>query len=407
MEEPPMPADWRDIKDEREKYQHYLCSREWAMRKEAVHKRAKGICERCGQYPIDAVHHLTYARKYEEDLEDLAGWCKQCHDFTHGKALWDPREDQVRVPLTDSVDTPTHVHEALQETFDGLERRLSGEASEIPTGFVELDGLTGGLHKSELVILASRPSMGKTAMALNIAAHAAINARTTTLIVSMEMSRIELAQRMLCSLGRISGNKFRSGYVSSQEREKLVEVSNKLSTVPLFIDDTSTRSIAEIAACARRLREKNLRLVIVDYLHLIQPDNSKDPRQEQVANISRKLKGLARELALPVLCLAQLNRQVESSRDNRPRLSHLRESGAIEQDADVVLLLHREEYYHTRKEAEEKGIVGIADLIIAKQRNGPVGEVKLRWLQDYGRFVDVAAQPYEEFDPYATHERPF
>ncbi|MFH1924636.1 MAG: DnaB-like helicase C-terminal domain-containing protein, partial [Planctomycetota bacterium] len=255
--------------------------------------------------------------------------------------------------MIDSPNTPTRVSEALVETFAGLERRASGEVSEIPTGFVDLDLLTGGLHKSELVILASRPSMGKTALALNIAEHAAIDVRTTTLIVSMEMSRLELAQRMLCSLGKIDGSKFRSGFISSREREKLVEVSEKFSTAPLFIDDTSSRTIAEIAACARRLREAKLGLVIVDYLQLIQPDNSKDPRQEQVAKISRRLKGLARELAVPVLCLAQLNRQVEASRDNRPKLSHLRESGAIEQDADIVLLLHRDEYSLSFEEARE------------------------------------------------------
>jgi len=403
-----MPADWRDIADEREKYQCYLCSREWAIRKEAVHKRAEGICERCGQYPIDAVHHLTYARKYDEELEDLAGWCKHCHAFTHGKALWDPREDQVRVPMIDSVDTPTHVHQALQETLVGLDRRASGEASEIPTGFVDLDRLTGGLHESELVILASRPSMGKTALAMNIAEHAVVDARTTTLVLSMEMSRLELAQRMLCSLAKINGTKFRSGYISSREREKLVEASEKLSTVPLFIDDTPSRSIAEIAACARRLRDATLGLVIVDYLQLIRPDNSKDPRQEQVAKISRKLKGLARELAVPVLCLSQLNRQVEDRKGgHRPRLSDLRESGAIEQDADVVMFVHREEYYHTREEAEDLGIVGQGDLIVAKQRNGPTGDVKLAWLQQFARFEDMARQePYEAFEPYEEPDEP-
>jgi predicted ATP-dependent serine protease len=297
-----MQADWRDIKDEREKYQYYLCSREWAVLKEAVHKRAQGVCERCGQHAVDHVHHLTYARKYAEELEDLAGWCKHCHEFTHGKALWDPREDQPRVPLIDTADTPVPLFDAVVDTFDELENRLSGKTTEIATGFKDLDSLTGGLHKSELVILASRPSMGKTAMALNIAMHAALHSQTTVLIASMEMSRIELVQRMLCSQGKIDGSKFRSGFLSTIDSKALIKGSNALSTAPLYIDDSPSRSVAEIGACARRLREAGLGLVIIDYLQLIQPDNSKDPRQEQVAKISRKLKGLARELAVPVLC---------------------------------------------------------------------------------------------------------
>jgi len=396
-----MPADWREIKDEREKYQYYLCSREWAVLKEGIHKRAEGVCERCGQYPIDAVHHLTYARKYAEELDDLAGWCKHCHEYTHGKALWDPREDQTRVPLIDRADTPTPVSNALEEMFEGIERRLSGETAGIPTGFVELDSLTGGLHKSELVILASRPSMGKTAMALNVAEHVAINAGTAVLIVSMEMSRVELAQRMFCLRGRIDGCKFRSGLLSVRDRKALVEVSVELSKAPLYIDDSHSRSVAEIGASARRLRDANLGLVIIDYLQLIQPDSSKDPRQEQVAKISRRLKGLARELAVPVLCLAQLNRQMEAGKEgHRPRLSHLRESGAIEQDADVVMFIHREEYYYTREEAQEKGIVGQADVIVAKQRNGPTGDVKLAWFDKFTRFENLSQKPYEEFGEY-------
>jgi replicative DNA helicase len=394
-----MPAEWREIEDQREKYQCYLCSREWAVLKEAVHKRAEGVCERCGQYPIDAVHHLTYARKYAEELEDLAGWCKHCHEYTHGKALWDPREDQTRVPLIDKADTPTHVSNVLEETFDRIDARLEhGEGVGIPSGFNDLDNLTGGLHGSELTILAARPSMGKTAFAMNIAENVAINSNKPVLFVSMEMARIELSQRMLCSQGRIDANKFRSGFLSEEDRSKLVVAAAKLGHAPLFIDDTPSRSVAEIGACARRLREANLGLVIIDYLQLIQPDSSKDPRQEQVAKISRKLKELARELTVPVLCLAQLNRQMETGKEwHRPRLSHLRESGAIEQDADVVILIHREDYYHSREDAMEKGICGQADVIVAKQRNGPTGDVKLAWFDKYTRFESLAQKPYEEF----------
>jgi replicative DNA helicase len=297
-----------------------------------------------------------------------------------------------------STDQVTSIHDVMMEAFVHIDKRLElGGPTGIPSGFRELDSLTGGLHDSELVILASRPSMGKTALATNIAEHVALDSRVTCLFVSLEMARLELAQRLLCSLGRINGNKFRSGLISAQEREKLVEVSNKLSTAPLFIDDTPSRSVTEIAACARRLkRSSSLGLVIIDYLQLIEPDNPKDPRQEQVAKIARRLKGLARELELPVLCLAQLNRQVEEGR-HVPQLSHLRESGAIEQDADVVMFIHSEEYYHPEEEEHK----GKADLMIRKQRNGPIGDVHLAWFHQFTRFENLARQePYEAFEPY-------
>ena len=227
----------------------------------------------------------------------------------------------------------------------------------MPTGFTDLDNLTGGMHDSEFVVLAARPSMGKTALATNIAEYVAIEANVPTLFVSLEMARLELAQRMLCSQGRIDANKFRSGFLSGDDRKKLVEASAKLSKAPLYVDDTPARTCTEIAACARRLKRKqNLGLIVIDYMQLIQPDDPRDPRQEQVAKMARRLKGLARELKIPVLCLAQLNRQAEAGKEgHRPELSQLRESGAIEQDADVVMFIHREEYYHTREEAHGEG----------------------------------------------------
>ncbi len=256
--------------------------------------------------------------------------------------------------------------------------------------------MTGGLHGSELVIIAGRPSMGKTALAANIADHVAIGQRLSTLFVSLEMSRLELAERMLCSHGRIDGHKLRNGFISPMDRNKLVEASGNMHEAPLFIDDTPSRTMTEIAATARRLkRREQLSLVVIDYLQLIEPDNMKDPRQEQVARIARRLKGMARELNVPVVCLAQLNRQAEASRDNRPRLSHLRESGAIEQDADVVMFVHRDEYYCTTEE-EKQRCAGQADIILAKQRNGPVGEVKVAWVQNYTRFENLARG--EDFD---------
>jgi replicative DNA helicase len=224
-----------------------------------------------------------------------------------------------------------------------------------------------------------------------------------TLFVSLEMAKLELAQRMLCSQGRIDANKFRSGFLSKDDRSKLVEASARLGKAPLYVDDTPARTCTEIAACARRLKRKqNLGLIVIDYLQLIQPDDPRDPRQEQVAKMARRLKALARELKIPVLCLAQLNRQADAGKEgHRPRLSQLRESGAIEQDADVVMFVHREEYYcNSREEAQEKGICGQADLIIAKQRNGPTGDVKLAWFDKYTRFENLSQKPYEEFGEY-------
>ncbi len=301
-----------------------------------------------------------------------------------------------------TTDQITSAHDLLVEAFARIDARLEhGEGAGVPTGFTDLDNLTGGLHDSELVVLAARPSMGKTALATNIAEYVAIEASVPTLFVSLEMARLELAQRMLCSQGRIDAGKFRHGFISSEDRHKLVEVSAKLGKAPLWIDDTPARSCTEIAACARRLKRKqNLGLVVIDYLQLIQPDEPRDPRQEQVAKMARRLKALARELKIPVLCLAQLNRQADAGPEgHRPRLSQLRESGAIEQDADVVIFVHREEYYcNSREEAMEKGVAGQADIMVKKQRNGPTGDVKLAWFDKFTRFENLSQKPYEEFE---------
>jgi replicative DNA helicase len=242
--------------------------------------------------------------------------------------------------------------------------------------------------------------MGKTALALNIAEYVAMRSQLATLFVSLEMSSVELADRMLCSIAEVNGQRLRNGTISNDDRRRLIEKAAELSQAPLFVDDTPSRTITEIAAAARRLKRKHqLGLVAIDYLQLVEPDNAKDPRQEQVAKIARRLKGLARELKVPVLCLAQLNRQAEVTKDNRPRLSHLRESGAIEQDADVVMFIHREEYYLTNDE-DRAQVAGQADLIVAKQRNGPTGEVKLAWKKDFTRFANSAARAYDEFEQF-------
>jgi replicative DNA helicase len=294
------------------------------------------------------------------------------------------------------------IRDVLHESLARIDARMQHQHAfgGIETGFIDYDELTGGFHASELIILAARPSMGKTALALNMIEHVAIDERgpgKAVLFVSLEMSALEVGDRLLCSRARVNGHRLRNGTISGEESRRLVQTAAAVSRAPLFIDDTPSRNMTEIAANARRLkRRENLALIVIDYLQLIEADNSRDPRQEQVARIARRLKGLARELSVPVLCLAQLNRQVEATRDNKPQLSHLRESGAIEQDADVVMFVHREEYYQTNEEDRER-VKGQADLMIKKQRNGPTGDIKLTWMHDFTRFENSQHVPYDEF----------
>ncbi len=300
------------------------------------------------------------------------------------------------------------ISDVLHKAMDRMEARMRGEHTDgtVETGLSDFDQMTGGLHNGELIILAARPAMGKTALAMNVAEYVAIEQRAPVLFTSLEMSGIELAERMLCSLSRVNGHRLRNGTISADDRARLIEKANDISQAPFFVDDSPSRTVSEIAAAARRIkrREKDLGLIVVDYLQLIEPDNSRDPRQEQVAKIARRLKGMARELEVPMLCLSQLNRQAEDSKDHRPKLSHLRESGAIEQDADVVMFVHREEYYHRGEERAQ--YAGQAEIIVAKQRAGPIGDVQLTWEADFTRFSNRAPERHSEFDDYAEFSPP-
>jgi replicative DNA helicase len=294
------------------------------------------------------------------------------------------------------------VSEVLHDALSRIDARQQHQKClGTETGFLDFDGLTGGLHDSELIILAARPSMGKTALALNIIEHIAISnegPRKTVLAVSLEMSSLELADRLLCSRARIDSHKVRSGRMSTDDNRKLIAAASEMSNSPLFVDDSPSRNMTEIAATARRLkRRENLALVVIDYLQLIDPDNNRDPRQEQVARIARRLKGMARELKIPVLCLAQLNRQADSLGGHLPQLSHLRESGAIEQDADVVMFIHREEMY-AKDDEDRKRVIGQADLLVKKQRNGPTKDLKLAWFGQFTRFENYQEPEYDEFN---------
>jgi replicative DNA helicase len=278
---------------------------------------------------------------------------------------------------------------ALNDAYTRIDQR-AGRAdpnaiSGISTGFVDLDQLTAGLQNSELIILAARPSIGKTAMALNIARHVIVEERLPVLFVSLEQTRIELAERLLSAQARVDSHKLRKGHLSGDDIGKLHSAGDVLRNAELYIDDSPSQGMLRIMANARRLKiRKGIRLVVIDYLQLIEPENRKDPRQEQVSQISRRLKHLARELEIPVMALAQVNRSSEDRQDHRPRLADLRESGAIEQDADTCLMLHRPGRYDGSLEDN------IIEVIIAKQRNGPTGEVTLAYLKQFMRFENYA-----------------
>jgi replicative DNA helicase len=280
------------------------------------------------------------------------------------------------------------LEEALQQAYDRIDTRQQQDQmsiSGLPTGFIDLDEKTAGLQNSELIIVAARPSAGKTAFSINIVRNIAVEEKLPVFFVSLEQSRIELAERLLCCQARVDSHKLRKGHLGSEDLEKLIAAGGVLSKAKLFIDDTPGQGMLRIAANARRLRLRHkIRLVVVDYLQLIDPDNRRDSRQEQVANISRRLKFLARELQIPVVALAQVNRSSEDRQDHRPRLADLRESGSIEQDADTVMLLHRPEMYEPGQHE------GTTEVIIAKQRNGPTGEITLTFLKQYMRFENFA-----------------
>ncbi|MDD5556615.1 MAG: replicative DNA helicase [bacterium] len=255
----------------------------------------------------------------------------------------------------------------------------------IASGYTDLDTMTAGFQPSDLVIIAARPSMGKTSLALNIVEHAAVSERMPAAVFSLEMAKEQLVLRMLCSHARVSAHNVRTGFISEKhDFPKLVNAAGKLAAAPIFIDDSPSISVLEMRAKARRLAaQEGVRLIVVDYLQLMRSYGRKiENRQQEISEISRSLKALARELNIPVIVLSQLNREAEARPDHRPRLSDLRESGAIEQDADVVMLLFREEYY----EPDNEEVKGRAEVIIAKQRNGPVGTVKLTFLEQCTHF---------------------
>jgi replicative DNA helicase len=282
------------------------------------------------------------------------------------------------------------LQEALQDAFHRIDDRSTKDhmsISGISTGFTDLDEITAGLQNSELIIVAARPSVGKTALALNLAGNVAVKEKLPVFFVSLEQARVELAERLLCAQAEVDSHKLRKGHLSGADMDKLIEAGEKLRQAKLFIDDTAGQGMLRIAANARRLKLKeHIKVVFIDYLQLIDPDNRRDNRQEQVAQISRRLKFLARELEIPVVALAQLNRGLEDRQGHEPRLADLRESGSIEQDADTVMLLHRPELYEPGQHE------GTLDVIVAKQRNGPTGKKTLTYLKQFMKFANFAPE---------------
>ena len=290
----------------------------------------------------------------------------------------DLRQRQGAVHIKDLV-------KSTIETIDTLYQRKE-YITGVATGFMEFDRLTSGLQRSDLIIVAGRPSMGKSALAVSMAEYAALEKKIPVAFFSLEMSKEQLVQRMLCSHARVDAHKVRSGFLSPSDWPKLTAAAGKLSSSMIFIDDLPAISALELRAKARRLKANHdIQLIVLDYLQLMRSSIKTDSRQQEISEISRSIKALARELSIPIIAISQLSRAVESRQDHRPQLSDLRESGAIEQDADVVVLLMREEYYNPTEENK-----GIAEVIIAKQRNGPVGTIRLTFIKEYMRFENLA-----------------
>ncbi|CAM5798046.1 MULTISPECIES: replicative DNA helicase [Brevibacillus] len=281
----------------------------------------------------------------------------------------------------------TPIRDVLLETYERIEflSQRRGDVTGIPSGYPDLDKMTAGFQRSDLIILAARPSVGKTAFALNVAQNVAARAGETVAIFSLEMAASQLVQRMICAEGNLDASRMRSGWLEEDDWQKLTMAIGTLAKAPIYIDDTPGVTVQDIRAKCRRLQaERGLGMILIDYLQLIHGRGKGDNRQQEVSEISRTLKGIARELNVPVIALSQLSRSVEQRQDKRPMMSDIRESGSIEQDADIVAFLYRDDYYD--KETENKNVI---EIIIAKQRNGPTGTVELAFLKEYNKFVSL------------------
>jgi replicative DNA helicase len=344
---------------------------------------------------LETVPHAAHVRYYADIVHEkyvqrsLIGTCtevlRSCYDSGRNadEILHEAEQKIFSILEQQEHDAKLSIGDILLETFSRISDRMQtpGCVSGLATTFVDVDHLTTGFQPAELIILAARPSMGKTALVCNWAEAIARSSGQGVLLFSLEQSKLELAERFLCMAAQIDGHKLRSGDIDDEQRQKLLDASHELSEIPIFIDDHPARNTAQIGAISRRLRRQNqLGLVIIDYLQLIEPDDRRAPREQQIAQITRRLKQLSKELNVPVIALAQLNRGVELREEKRPRLADLRESGAIEQDADLVLFLHRPDAYDPTDRPGE------AEVIVAKHRSGPTGIITLTWRKEFMRF---------------------
>ncbi len=341
------------------------------------------------KYYAEIVHNKALSRELIHTMENLTNQCYQ--DTTDINDIMDDAEREVFqiVQNRTSAEDFTPISEIALETLESIQSAASsnGSVTGISTGFRDLDYRTAGLQPSDLILIAARPSMGKTAFALNIAEYVGMINHTTTAIFSLEMSKVQLAKRLVSMNSKVDSQHIRTGNLEDEEWAKITESSIILGESSIVIDDTPGISINELRSKCRKLKmERDLGLVMIDYLQLMSGSGSKNvSRQQEISDISRSLKALAREINCPVIALSQLSREVEKREDKRPILSDLRESGAIEQDADVVMFLYRDEYY-TKDASEQKGVT---EVIIGKQRNGPTCTVKLKWLGQYTKFANL------------------
>ena len=337
---------------------------------------------------IDIVLQKSTMRKLIQACQTISGECYSQQNPVETilgnaeKAVFDivmnRAGSEALVPLGD----------VLIRTYDQMDElaKLHGEINGVPTGFVDLDNLLTGLHGGELIIVGARPSMGKTSFAMNMAQFASLNKGKTVAVFTLEMPREQIAMRMLCSDARVDMQRVRKGTLTDQDWVKLSQSFEQMARAPMYIDDTAGITPTQLRSrCRRLMMDKGLDLIVVDYLGLMRADGRTESRQLEVSEISRQLKAIALELKVPIVACAQLSRANKDRQDKRPVLSDLRDSGSIEQDADVVMFLHREEYYN--KETEDKNI---AEVSISKQRSGPLGTVKLAWLSEYTTFANLA-----------------
>ena len=317
-----------------------------------------------------------------------------CYEETDADVALDKAEHMIfTLAQRRSMNALVHIKDIVETSFQKIEERYENRdaLSGVPSGFYDLDAMTSGWQPSDLVILAARPSMGKTAFVLNLAQHCGVEAGLPVAIFSLEMSKEQLVQRMLCAEAKIDANRLRTGHMHTNDWTHLAMAMGRLGEAPIYIDDSAMLNALEIRAKCRRLKSemKGLGLVIIDYIQLMSGRKTTDNRVQEVSEISRSLKQLAREIKVPVIALSQLSRAVESRQNKRPMLSDLRESGSIEQDADIVMFIYRDEYYNP--ETEQRGE---AEIIIAKQRNGPVGTVELLYQSSITRFLNKVHNEY-------------